>query len=365
MPRLNSRVFISAAEILVPPAQALKDFLPQFLEAQSAMRATQTKINDQIYIESLELKLDASNPHHPSVRDVKSMRVDVVAMCICMGKMLEKYGPSNWAEVPLFLSAGASASGLTEEIQGIYSLLRNHISSDESRRNQQVNRDIHPLFALKALTNSAQAYAAQFFGFRGQNTTFGSTSNAGLHSLLEGFEAIQCGDVDRVVVGASNGGGFFSQLMGIGLAPEGQSFRESPVAVAMILESEKCFLQREKAPVCEIFEIKSSSRLPQFELLEPSQTYFEFKKGNYDQAIFSGGACFENWKTEQTSVNSHWKKSWSPYPVLGGTGCTSFLLNIALAFQMLEENLVSNIDCLDTDTYFRESRVQLGRALPV
>ncbi len=361
MPNLKSRVFISAAEILVPQSSALVEFLPRFLSSQSLEALPKINISKEVSIESLELKLDTSNRHHPSVRDVKSMRVDVVALCMCMGKMLEQFGDALWAEVPLFLSAGASASGLTDEIQGIYSLLKTNVNSNDSVRNQQVNRDIHPLFALKALTNSAQAYAAQFFGFRGQNTTFGSTSNASFHALNEAFDLIQSGEADRVVIGASNGGGFFSQLMGVGLAPEGKSFRESPAAVAMILESEASLLQRERSPICEVLSLGLSSRLPQFEALDDKMIYSEFKPNSQDFAIFSGGACFENWSSENKSITAHWKKSLSPYPVLGGTGCASLLLNVALGFQIIKENVASGVDCLDSDTYFRESRIQLGK----
>ncbi len=357
----RTSVFISAAEILVPPAQGLSEFLQSLLTQQRPIAKSQTKISDKIFIESLELALDASDRHHPSIRDVKSMRIDVIAMCICLGRMLESFGESNWAEVPLFVSTGASASGLTAEIQGIYSLLREHISSDDNQRNQQVNHEIHPLFALKALTNSAQAYAAQIFGFRGQNTTFGSTSDASFQAFNEGFELIQLGEADRVVVAASNGGGFYSQLMGVGLAPQGRFFCESPCAVSMILESEGSLLQRNITPICEVFEIKSSSRLPQMDELDAEQIYAEFKEKAQAQAIFSGGSCFESLQAEIKSIAGHWPKSMSPYSILGGTGCVSVLLNIAVAYQMLREKLISEVDCLDVDTYFRASCIQLGR----
>ena len=360
----KNRVFISAAEILVPPAQDLSSFLNQVVGGVVATADSHQDVSNLISLEALDLKLDSTDKHHPSVKDVKSMRTDVIAMCICMSKMLLKYGEANWSEVPLFVSTGASSTGLTEEIDKIYSLLRELISASESKRNQQVSRDIHPLFALKALTNSAQAYAAQLFGFRGQNTTFGSTSNGSFHAFTEAVDAIQFGEAQRAVVGASNGGGLYSQLMSLGLAPEGRSFRESAVAVTMILESEKSLVLRKAKSSCEIFEVRASTLLPQLSEPISSNRYSEFSSDvNFSaeaHAIFSGGACLENFLSESKSVGEHWTKHSSPYSALGSSGCASFLLNLALGFQMLEEKLSTKVDCLDSDTYFRESFIQLG-----
>ncbi len=364
----KNRVFITAAEVLVPPAQGLSEFLQKNLQSENnSSRETnlnyKVKISKQKVIESLDFSLDPSDPHHPSIKDVKSMRVDVIAMCICLAKMLKSYGESNWSEVPLFVSTGASASGLTEEIQSIYELINDHLSSSDLKRNEQVSRDIHPLFALKALTNSAQAYAAQLFGFRGQNTSFGSTSHASYYAFSEAIDAIQFGESDRVVIGASSGGGFYSQLMNLGLCPEGQSFCESPAAVALILESEKSLRTKKLKALCEVFGVKTKEALPDFKRDESQKYYYDFHSNAQEFAIYSGGASQESFLEEQKAVCNHWTSSLSPYKNLGDTGCASVLLNIALGFQLIKENRQTEVDCLNTDTFFRESCIQLGAPL--
>lgn len=349
-------VYITAAEILVPPSDNLEQFSTNLLSGDYSSLPIQSQNLTDLFYDTIELRLNPDQPHHPSPRDVKSMRSDVVAMCICLGKMLEKYGRQNvfWAEVPLFMSTGPNASGMASEIEDIYELVVQNANASDQERNQNIQSEIHPLFALKGLTNSAQAYAAQLFGFRGHNATYGSTSYGTYLAFWDAVSAIESGEFSRAVVGASNGGGLISQFMNSGMTVSGKKFRESTIATSLILESEPC----ENA--CEIKSFYASSSLPQLNPVYKKKIYSEFTHDLSANAIFSGGLCEEAYHDEVQGINLKWEKNFSAYPLLGHTGCASFLLNLALGYNFLRNNSHTTIDCLNADPYERESFVKLG-----
>jgi hypothetical protein len=360
MPSARSRVFVSAAEILVPPNFGLTQLTEHILRPRGFLVPAIKNNWPEMAVESYQLQLDPAQRHHPSPRDTKSMRLDVIAMCVCLGRMLEKFqSTEGWADVPIFMSTGPNASGMASEIESIYDLMLAHINSEAGVRNQQVYSEIHPLFALRGLTNSAQAYAAQLFGFRGQNATYGSTSYGTFSAFADAVAGLQAGEYHRTVIGASNGGGLIAQLMNSGLCPWGKNFRESTMAVSLILETEEGLRQRQGNALVEVMDVSAGSRLPELEGIQLGDIYQEFNKCSGSSAVFSGGPCDESFAAEQKEVQSHWKTNWSAYPLLGGGGCASFLLNIALACEMIEQKATSIVDCLDRDFYSRESRVEL------
>ncbi len=364
MPFPNHRVFVTRAEVLVPPAIGLVELTPLLLSKQSPTRTSIKETHGDISFENVKLLLNPIDKYYPPLRDAKSMRNDVIAMCMCLGKMLNgsEFDSQTWQDVPLFMATGPNASGMASEIEEICQMLLQNLDVDEGLRNKNIYSEIHPLFALKGLTNSAQAYAAQLFGFRGHNATYGSTSYGTYLAFNDAVSGIRAGEFSRAVVGASNGGGQISQVMNAGMNSFGRQFCESPVAVSLVLEAEESVVKNDLGPRCEIINISASKNLPELNVVKFEKPYVHFADAIDSTILFSGAMCEESYKMEIESLQTKSQKHFSLYPHFGSTGCASFLINIAVGYQLIHEKIFSSLDCLNRDPYTRESWVHLGTA---
>lgn len=359
----ETRVFVSAVEVIAPgipdSETLLRHLNAGFHSYQAPLRET---VLQDTRLEDIVLQLDTEHRHYPNPRDLKSMRQDVAAMCVCLGQLLEKSNLAHFdfASVPLFMSTGPSQSGLSTEIENVYATYSALLERSLSERNQRLFDEIHPLFALKALTNSAQAFAAQFYGFRNQNTTFGNTSHQTFYALKEAVSRLQSGECSMAVIGASNGAGFFSLLMNSTLIPS-SSLRESPAAVAMILESQEGVLQRGHRPLCELQILPEPQKLPSLHAQPHDQLpYQSWASQAADFIIFSGGLSEERHAREQRAVGAMRAPSFSFYPYLGSTGNAAPLFNTAAAATLIAGGGHPSALCLNEDLYARECAILLG-----
>ena len=169
--------------------------------------------------------------------DLKIMRQEVVAAVCVVGRLLAKNLRDESAREALALYATTSFGGreLEDELDKIISALH---QVGERNEVESLKRALHPLFGLKALTNSAEAFVAQTYGLRGENATFGDLSSSGRAALDAASMAFELGKSTEAIVLGTSTGSIYNLHHSESYASAATSvLRESPGVAALLFSA--------------------------------------------------------------------------------------------------------------------------------
>ena len=158
-------------------------------------------------------------------------------------------------------------------------------------------------------------------------------------------------------MGGSNGGGKLSLVARAGLEKSLGTYRESPVASFFMLETNP-----DTHPLAEITFCGQSRNVPSTvansNLVE---CYSELVSDKFENAIFSGGSSIEQYEAESKAIGTRWTKRHSLFPQLGTLGAASVAGNIFESLNLIKNQSLDSVDCLNRDVYGRESMISVRR----
>jgi hypothetical protein len=180
-----------------------------------------------------QLALDPLHPNYPKPSDLKILRNDTIAALI-LSQQMQAY--HQW-DVS-FLERGALLVANSnfidddvldfEAIASAVSQLQN--AQDASTENKLFGSTISPLLPLRTLTNGAQSFIAQYLGFHGTATTYGSTALASVQALRDACNLLQIAASPAVLVGGCHYANLFSFLNNCLLLPDTTGYAEASAA---------------------------------------------------------------------------------------------------------------------------------------
>lgn len=301
----------------------------------------------------LSVTLDQIDEEILSTKEGKAMRKEVFASMALIDQLFKSdaLAASSPQTMPLYLATGLSFEGYADQIDTITA---GYVSNpDKESAQKDIYKGIHPLFALKTLTNAAASYLAQSFGVRGRNTTMGATSYASFQGLKEGVNELTRRGKSVALVGASNETALFSHKTYGSVVPHGTYIEGADCFVYYVLESESALERRGGNPLCRIRSLESSARVDT--LLNNEYT-----------ALDSGKAFVEkHQKSEEVLFTAQYRNAWTAEECLsetaGNYGVANLLYSGALAVTKIENADISSVDCFDMDCYGRLSLLSLER----
>jgi hypothetical protein len=258
--------------------------------------------------------------------DLKIMRQEVVAAVCVVGRLLAGNARDESAREALALFATTSFGGreLEDELDGIIAALH-HV--EKGSEVESLKRALHPLFGLKALTNSAEAFVAQTYGLRGENATFGDLSSAGRAALEAASMAFELGkSSEAIVLGTSTGSIYNLHHSESYASPSTELLRESPGVAALL------------------FSAKHVNGSPKLRTVTRDQEKFDLGIfTGFDRERLKCGAALRKWEAckDQISLAEIW----------GSLGSASLPVALALAGQHLRSSVRASVLVLDVDAF--------------
>lgn len=185
-----------------------------------------------------QLELDPTHPNYPKPSDLKILRNDTIAALILSQQMQAFH---QWDAA--FLERGALLVANSnfidddvldfEAIASAVSQLQN--AQDSATENKLFGSTISPLLPLRTLTNGAQSFIAQYLGFHGTATTYGSTGIASVQALRDACNLLQIGASPAVLVGGCHYANLFSFLNNCLLLSDTKGYAEASAASFFML----------------------------------------------------------------------------------------------------------------------------------
>jgi len=163
-----------------------------------------------------------------------------------------------------------------------------------------------------------------------------------------------------VLVGACNGIGIFSALLFGNFSEAGFEWRESEGAGFLLIESEISSSKSGRRPMAEIISMRSSKNIP--DIFSDHVTESPYQSFNHDLAdfcIYSGGLSESDHDLEEKACKSKWTQRYSWFNQLGIMGNNAIVMNVATSIAMFQQKMVTQMDCLNRDSYGRESFIKL------
>ena len=360
---MKKRIFITACCFRAPGLKDFGDISRAMNNPDFNVPFTEIILSNRRSTFVSKLDLDKTSPHYPSGSSLKVLRSDVIAAIICSGELLEQAGltSADMLDVPLYISNGSSFDLNMEQVAEITEAYLPQSGDDQlSNRYQRINAALPPLFVLRTLANSTECFVSQNTGVKGDNATFGSTSHATYLALQEGIRKIENNDSEMVMVGASNGIGIFSSFIFGNFPSAGFQWRESEGAGFFLLESEENSRISGHRPMAEIVSLRSSKQIP--EIFSDQMNELPYQSFNHDLSdfcIYTGGLSKRDHDLEEKSCKRKWTQRFSWFNQLGITGNNAILMNIATSIAIFNQKKVRQIDCLNRDSYGRESFIKL------
>ena len=106
--------------------------------------------------------------------------------------------------------------------------------------------------------------------------------------------------------------------------------------------------------------MRSSKNIPV--IFSDNINEFPYKCFNHDLAdfcIYSGGLSESDHLLEEKACKNKWSQSFSWFNKLGIMGNNAIVMNMATSIAMFKYKKVKQIDCLNRDSYGRESFIKL------
>ena len=216
------------------------------------------------------------------------------------------------------------------------------------------------MYVLRTLANATECFVAQMTGARGDNATFGLSSHSTHYALLEGMRRIENSEAEMALVGASNGIGVFSALIVGNFNQAGFEWRESEGAGILLLESGESASRSGRRPLAEIVSIHSGKSIPDIFSDRPAAPPYQgFQHDLADFCLYSGGLSRDDHRLEEKACKGKWQATFSWFNQLGITGNNAILLNVATAVALFKKGRADQVDCLNRDSFGRESFLKL------
>ena len=302
-------------------------------------------------------RISESDPDFPSKKDSKVMRNEIVASVVALKRLVKRLrlDPSDLSEAPLYIATSIPAHSLEEEISRLLKAMDvPDVWVDQEKRNRLLFSTTNPMTGLQVLSNANSCFAAENCGARGNNATFGDTSNAGFLALEEAWFDISEGRSTYAIVGVGASCGRASQLSLRGLAGKAELQAETEAAVFLVLGNQESMEAiRGHAPI-RIKHLEQKPCIPS--IIEQDD----------------GHSCFKN--DDDGDAFNVYSDPLGYYPVtgrgrlnlsnvIGNLGAASLLCGIAFAQNQLAIRKHVAVVCRDKDVYGREARVELEALL--
>lgn len=311
-------------------------------------RLIQASAEQNLSFLSGELATDRSSPFFPERSDEKIMREDVKAAVIAVQEMMQDYPESLLEETDLYVANGVFIEDTGKQLQRVIDIYRQvEENFPEEEKVRRLYQATPPLLALQTLTNSSMSFISQYAGIKGNNTTFGNTSQSAFHAIQKAAFALQSGS-ERVLVCASNCAGAVSFLTFQSFFEEKENWKESAAAACLFFESDA-----KAKSLCRITGMKTNNR-PQ-----NSDLFSEFSSDDINTIIFSGAFTEAAYQKDLTRFNSTGKKLFSCFPEYGNLGSANLIMSIIKGIELLQSDPESKIAIVDRDPYGRESYIRM------
>lgn len=299
-----------------------------------------------------ELFLDRNSEFFPGRSDEKIMRDDVKSSIVAVNQMLLKFGNKQIEEnTNLFVANGVfiEDTGIhLERILNVYNQIGN--TSSEIEKIKKLYQAVPPLLALQTLTNSAMSFIAQYTNIKGNNSTFGNTSNSGYLAIHKSVQSLQFKENRRAVVCASNCGGVQSFLTFSTFYSNIDNWKESATSACLLFERNNSG----QSNLCRITKMKNHNSvvfLDQEE--EKEENYLKLLDGKLaDYCIFSGAYTTFDYENNNKYFQSLYKKTFSYFSEYGSFGAANVVMSIIKATELIEQG-IEQIDIFDRDPYGR------------
>jgi len=360
---MKKRIFITGCCFRAPGLKDFTDIIRVMDDSEFKAPFKEITLSDTRKTFVAKLDLDKTSPHYPSGSRLKIMRTDVIGALICSGELMDQAGLNSVdvLDVPLYISNGSSFDLSMEQLTEITTAYLKQSCSDEwSDRYQKVYSSLPPMYVLRTLENAAECFVSQKTGAKGDNATFGGSSHSTHYVLLEALRKIESNEAELVLVGACNGIGVFSTLIYASLYGSDFKWRESEGAGFFLLESEESITKSGRKPLAEITSMRSSKNIPV--IFSDTINELPYQCFNHDLAdfcIYSGGLSESDHSLEEKSCKNKWSQRFSWFDKLGIMGNNAIVMNMATSIAMFKYKKVKQIDCLNRDSYGRESFIKL------
>jgi hypothetical protein len=361
---MRKRIFITVCCFRAPGLKDFNDIIrgmgdPDF---KAPFQPVILSKNRKTFVAKLDLK--RTSPHYPSGSSLKVLRSDVIAALICSGELMDQAGlsPCDMLEVPIYISNGSSFDLNRDQVEEVTTAYLKQ-SEDEkwSSRYQRVYQSLPPLYVLRTLANAAECFVSQKTGAKGENATFGGSSHSTHLALLEAVRKIESNEAEMVLVGAGNGIGIYSAFIFGHSQETGFKWRESEGAGFLLIESERSVSESGRKPLAEIISLCSSKKIP--DIFSDPMDHSPYASFNHDLAPFcihSGGLSKSDHLQEERACAGKWSRCFSWFHQLGIMGNHAIMMNMATAMAVFSRRKAGQIDCLNRDSYGRESFIKLN-----
>jgi hypothetical protein len=304
-----------------------------------------SQIKNQSYTAgALSFNSEASG--YPERSDEKIMRQDVKGSILIINEMIESLALKNVENIPLYVANGAFVENTNKHLNRIVNVY-NSIGKDasEEEKIRKIYRASPPLIALETLTNSTMSFIAQYTGIKGNNTTFGNTSIAALHTLQEAEVALLSSPL--AIVNSSNCGGDTSFLTNSSVVGYEQNWKESAGVACLLLGNNE---KKNGVSLAKITSLKNSFKVPNIETNNIERNWDKLITDDKSEVIIFSGAYSEgtnildeqNCKKINTNLFSHFNS-------YGNMGPSNIFFGIIKAVNLIEEGK-KIVDVVDRDS---------------
>jgi len=298
-------------------------------------------------------RISESDPNYPSKKDAKVMRNEIVASVITLKRIVQRLrlDPDELRDTPLYIATSIPAHSLEEEIDGLLKSMDDpELWVDQEKRNRLLFSMTNPMTGLKVLSNANSCFASENCGARGNNATFGDTSNAGFLALEEAWFDISERRSTYAIVGVGASCGRASQLSLRGFAGKNELQTEIEAAAFLVLGSrDRMEAMRDHVPI-RIKHLEQKPLVPSIFKQDDGHSIFE--TGNDGDAFNIYSDPFGYYPAtgrDQLNLSND----------IGNFGAASLLCGIAIAQSHLNARNGVAAVCRDRDVYGREARVEL------
>jgi 3-hydroxyacyl-[acyl-carrier-protein] dehydratase len=307
------------------------------------------------------LEPDKESEFYPERSDTKLMRNDIIESIIGLSGLMKELGISEKQResLGLFIANGVFLENADTFVTSLTKAFSN--PSIENRLGA-VYKYTPPLLALETLTNSSMSFIAKYLSVKGYNITYGNTSASGFAALEDAIRYIKNEKSAACIVGASNCGGIYSNLMFRKFYISTEGWHESAGTAFFMLENSQNQTLIGK-PKVKFIHTSNSVHIPS--ILHKSKQRFHLdivKKGpEIDHLILSGpftsgenGRLVDHFSDAGYSCQSRFGKT-------GNQGPVNIFSGVLEGIELLQRKSLNRVGILDIDPYQRASYICIER----
>jgi hypothetical protein len=185
-----------------------------------------------------QIQLDPTHPNYPKQSDLKILRNDTIAALVLSQQMqaLHQWGTTFKEHGALLV---ANSNFIDDDVLDFESITtavsQLQTALDPATENKLFGSTISPLLPLSTLTNGAQSFIAQYLGFYGSSTTYGSTGIASVQALRDACNLIIIDASRLILVGGCHFANLFSFLNNCLLLHDTEGYAEASAASFFML----------------------------------------------------------------------------------------------------------------------------------